>query len=322
MQLKHIALAVIAATSLSAQAAGLNLGNYTLSGDYALALSAGGGSISGLEASAVTYARDRGTLFFVGDEGSGVFEISKTGQTVGSMAFNWSGTGSSKQDTEGLAYIGNGQLVVTEERLYDAYKFSFVNGGTANLASNGVSISNDSVGNNGLEGIAYDARNGSFLTVKQANPQDIRSGTLSFAAGLGGVANTSTLFDPGLLGVSSLSDIAALSAVDSFVGTAYADNLLILSLDSQKLLEVTRSGQILSSLDLTTIAPHNAIEGVTVDEKGTIYLVAEQAQDGISLDPYSRLYVLTAPVPEPETYAMFLAGLGLLGAAVRRKQQS
>ena len=29
---------------------------------------------------------------------------------------------------------------------------------------------------------------------------------------------------------------------------------------------------------------------------------------------------ITTPVPEPETYAMLLAGLGLLGAAVRRKK--
>lgn len=32
--------------------------------------------------------------------------------------------------------------------------------------------------------------------------------------------------------------------------------------------------------------------------------------------------VLAAPVPEPETYALFLAGLGLLGAAARRKKSS
>ena len=29
----------------------------------------------------------------------------------------------------------------------------------------------------------------------------------------------------------------------------------------------------------------------------------------------------TAPVPEPETYAMLLAGLGLLGLAKRRRQK-
>lgn len=319
MKLKHITLALLAAGSLSAHAAGLNLSTYTVSGNYALTL--GSGSVSGLEASAVTYARDRGTLFFVGDEGTGVFEISKTGQTLGSMAFGWSGTGSNNHDTEGVAYLGNGVVAVGEERLQDIYTFTFADGGNVALgSSNRVSISNATVGNNGMEGIAYDARNGgSWITVKQQSPQNILAGTLTFGNG-SGTANMSQLFNPASLGVSSLSDVATLSGVDRFVGTSFADNLLILSLGSNKLLEVTRTGQVLSSLDLNTVATHNAIEGVTVDEKGNIYLVAEQVQDGSSSDPYSRLYVLTAPVPEPETYAMFLAGLGLLGAAARRKK--
>jgi len=38
------------------------------------------------------------------------------------------------------------------------------------------------------------------------------------------------------------------------------------------------------------------------------------------LNPKSPLIVLTAPVPEPETYAMLLAGLGLVGAMVRRRR--
>ena len=32
--------------------------------------------------------------------------------------------------------------------------------------------------------------------------------------------------------------------------------------------------------------------------------------------------VLTQPVPEPETYAMFLAGLGIMGAMARRRKQA
>jgi hypothetical protein len=31
--------------------------------------------------------------------------------------------------------------------------------------------------------------------------------------------------------------------------------------------------------------------------------------------------VMLAPVPEPETYAMLLAGLGVMGAVVRRRKQ-
>lgn len=325
MKIKHLTMALVAATvGMGAQAASsINLGHYQVSATYALsALGGTSGGISGLEASAVTYARDRNSLFFVGDEGTGVVEISLTGQTLGTMAFNWTNTGSTKHDTEGLTYLGGGVLVVTEERLYDAYRFNYTAGGTANLAASSVSISNATVGNDGLEGISVDPRNGSFVMVKQDVPEDIRAGTLTFGANLSGVANTSTLFDPTLMGVSTLSDVQTLSPVDALAGTAAADNLLVLSLGSRKLLEVNRLGQTLSSFDLSNVLPHNGIEGVTVDEKGNIYLVAEQIQDGFGpANPQSQLIVLSAmPVPEPESYAIALAGLGLLGVLSRRKK--
>lgn len=325
MKLKHLVLVAALAGALGAQAAtSINLGNYAVTDIYSLdRLNGTSGGISGLEASAVTYARDRGTLFFVGDEGTGVVEISKTGQTLGHMDFNWAGTGSTKHDTEGLTYLGNGQLVVGEERLYDAYKFTYAANGTASLVNSTVSISNASVGNSGLEGISYDARNNTFVTIKQESPEDIRYGSLSFAAGVQSTQQPLTqLFDPTLLGLSTLSDVQTLSSVDALVGTSAADNLLFLSLGSKKLVEATRTGVILSTFDLSNVLPHNAIEGVTIDEKGVIYLVAEQAQDGSenAAVAQSKLIVL-APVPEPETYALMLAGLGLLGFAARRNRK-
>ncbi|WP_153118038.1 SdiA-regulated domain-containing protein [Rhodocyclus tenuis] len=324
MKLKALFLALAATGCVAAHAAdSINLGNYRVSGTYSLDILNGtSGGISGLEGSAITYARDRGTLFYVGDEGTGVIEISRTGQTLGSMNFDWSGTGSSKHDTEGLTYQGNGVLVVSEERLQDAYRFTYQAGGSAKLASSSVSISNETVGNSGMEGISYDPRNGSFVTIKQESPQNVLSGTLSFAAGSAGKATMTSLFDPALLGLATLSDVQTLSPVDALAGTAAADNLLLLSLGSRMLVEVNRSGQILSSFDLTNVMPHNGIEGVTIDEKGTIYLVAEQVQDGASgLAAGSQLIVLSAPVPEPESYAMLLAGLGMLGFVARRRRQ-
>lgn len=341
MKLTHLIIAIAAASCAPAYATdSINLGSYSVSGTYSLDSQNGSsGGISGLEASAVTYARDRGTLFFVGDEGTGVVEISLTGQTISYMNFDWSGSGSTKHDTEGLTYLGGGVLVVGEERLQDAYRFNYNAGGTVNLVNSFVSTSNAAVGNNGMEGISYDPRDGSFVTIKQQSPQNILVGTLTFAAATGsppsasgdgssplggGISTMTQLFNPVTLGVTSLSDIQTLSPIDSLIGTSAADHLLVLSLGSKSLLEVTRTGQIMSSLDLSGILAHNAIEGVTVDENGIIYLVAEQIQDGSNLPtdlyPKSQLIVLSAPVPEPESYSMMLIGLGLMGFMARRSK--
>ncbi|MCH2241453.1 MAG: FxDxF family PEP-CTERM protein [Aquabacterium sp.] len=316
--ISHLAIAGALLLATGAQAAAsLDLSRYSLSASYSLDVLGG----RGLEASAVTYARDRGTLFFVGDEGLGVVEISRTGQTVGTMSFDWTGTGSTHNDTEGLAYLGNGQLVVVDERPQMAYRFSFTNGGTvalnaqAKVALTGSAVS---VGNVGTEGISFDPRDGSFFSVKQDNPAQLRQHTVNFAVG-GGTSTNDVLLSgaSSVLGLNSLSDVQTLAGVDALVGTTAADNLLLLSLDSLKLVEVTRSGTILGALDLSRFTTQ-AIEGVTIDEKGVIYLVAEGFESRGVATP-SQLLVLT-PVPEPQTYALLLAGLGVTGLLARRRR--
>ena len=47
----------------------------------------------------------------------------------------------------------------------------------------------------------------------------------------------------------------------------------------------------------------------------------EITNPGQSRDTISGHLVATAPIPEPETYAMMLAGLGLLGIVARRRRQ-
>jgi uncharacterized protein YjiK len=339
MNIRPLVFALAAACAPLAQAGTtLDLSRYGVVASYALDTPAGSG-VSALEASAVTYARDRGTLFFVGDEGTGVIEISRTGQTLGQMRFDWAGTGSTKHDTEGLTYLGGGVLVVSEERLQDAYRFGYTNGGSALLKDSFVSMANSAVGNNGLEGISHDARNGgSFVTVKQQSPQNVLAGTLGFAAATGnppstsgdgssppggGLSTMASLFDPASMGLGTLSDVQTLSSVDALAGTPGADNLLILSLGSRRLVEVNRQGQVLSFIDLSQVLPSNGIEGVTVDELGTIYLVAEQDQTG-SAPPGARsqLIVLApvAAVPEAATLATMALGLALVGVRIRRRR--
>lgn len=306
MSIKKALLALaLSMGAMGASAAGLDLSRYQLGANYALDVLGG----MGLEASAVTYARDRNSLFFVGDEGLGVVEISLTGQTLGSMRFSGWPSNSTHNDAEGLTYLGNGQLVVVDERPQDAHRFSYQAGGSINLA-NAASVSfGGNAGNLGTEGVSYDPRNGgSFVTVKQGSPQAVLAGGLNFETG---ASTMSALFNPALLGLASLSDVQTLASVDALAGTAAADHLLILSLDSKRLVEVNRSGQILSSLDISGLT-QQAIEGVTVDEKGIIYLVAEDSGFG-----NSRLIVLT-PVPEPASVMLMLAGLGLLGWRARR----
>lgn len=291
----------------------LGLGGYTLAGSYAIDALGG----VGLEASAVTYARDRGTLFVVGDEGLGVLELSRTGAVLGTMAFDWAGTGSTNNDAEGLTYLGAGRLVMVDERPQVAYRFDYAAGSTVALNMQpkvAITGSAASVGNVGTEGIAYDARDGRFFSVKQDNPAELRVSSLDFAVG-GGSAATTTLFSgaTALFGLNSLSDVQTLSGVDALAGTAAADHLLILSLDSRRLIEIDRSGNTWSSLDLAGLTAQ-AIEGVTIDEFGTLFLVAEDSGTG-----NSRLLVLT-PVPEPQTYALMMSGLLALAWAARRKR--
>src|ERR1700742_4501675 len=75
-------------------------------------------SLLAQEVSAVTYNWDTNTLFVVGDGGTSIVQVTKTGQLIDSMTLapGASPQGTDFYDTEGLTYIGGGKFVMTEER--------------------------------------------------------------------------------------------------------------------------------------------------------------------------------------------------------------
>lgn len=284
-----VTVALSAAAPMGTMSA-FNLSNYTLSGQFALP------AVEASEASAVTWNWDTDTLFVVGDEGESIVQVSKAGALISSMSL----TGF--DDTEGLTYLGGGRFAIVEERIQSAYEITFAAGGTVDRSSlNSVSFGPD-VGNIGTEGVCFDPITGGLIGVKEKSPQRVFSADVDFGAG---TATTSDLFDPAGLGVLDISDVQTLTSITALAGTMEEQNLLLYSQESRLLMEVSRTGDILSAFDFTAIA--GDAEGVTVDADGVIYIVGETP----------TLYVLT-PIPAPSAAAM-LGGAAMLAGMRRRR---
>lgn len=291
-----IASAVLLAPALAgAQVASVDLGNYQLT--RTVGLPAGPAS----EASAVTWNWDSDSLFVVGDEGDAIVEVDRNGTLLSTMSL------SGFDDTEGLTYIGGGQFVVVEERLQDAYVLTYTAGGSVSRSSLASASLGVTVGNVGLEGISYDPSTGQYIVVKETTPQQVNTAALTFGTGGTGTATVTSLFNPAGLGLIDLSDVQVLSTVTD-PASPDAANLLIYSQESALLLEVDRTGSVLSMYSLAGVT--TSAEGVTIARDGTIYIV----------DEGPNMYVL-APVPLPAAGWLLLSGvLGLGGLARRRKQ--
>ena len=82
-------------------------------------------------------------------------------------------------------------------------------------------------------------------------------------------------------------------------------------------------------IDVFAYSGVTLLGSVSHSSNGTVDLTAYSGITSIFIDDsstgagmaYDHFDFTTAPVPEPETYAMMLAGLGLLGVAARRRKQ-
>lgn len=306
MHFSKSSIAVVAALAAAASAQAFSISDYTNYSSYALSGTS--------EASAITYNWDTNSLYVVGDEGGDITEYSKTGVKLSSMRMVGP---TSKPDTEGIAYLGGGRFLVADEREQTGYVYNY-NPANANASFTASYRFGASTGNVGLEGVAYDPMTNSVWGVKETAPQaTYRMASSTANTWTGDGVSIVNPFTPGQLrfnniSLADLSDIYALSASTAFAGTARAENFLILSQASNLVFEVNRAGQVVSMLNLSFLGS-DSIEGITMDNDGTLYLSAESTLSGGG----STMYVLNA-VPEPSTY--FLLGLGALAMLVIRRR--
>lgn len=270
----------------------VDLSTYTRVGRYDLPeptrTAAPPDSLLAQEVSSVTYDPDTDTLFVVGDGGTSVVQVTKTGQLIDSMTLapGDSPAGTTFYDTEGISYVGSGQFVITEERYRQVDLFTYVPGGTLTRADVQSVKLGTTLGNIGLEGVAHDPQSGGYLLVKEMDPEGIFQTGIDFAAGTATngsptTQNSTNLFDPALIGIRDLSDVFAMSNLPT-LAAAEKGNLLVISQESGQVVEVDRAGTVQSRLILVgdpgnpLSIPEQTNEGVTMDADGNLYVVNEQ----------------------------------------------
>lgn len=289
----------------------VNLANYVRVGRYDLpeptrtALPPGTPTSNLLcqEASAVTYNWDTDTLFITGDGGRSITQVSKTGVLIDTMtlALGSSPQGTDFYDPEGLTYIGGGQFVMSEERDRQLVKFTYAAGTTLSRTSPGVQTVKIGtfVDNVGTEGLSWDPQTSGFVVLKEITPIGIFQTGVDFNAGTATngsptTVNSTNLFDPALLGMTDTADVFALSNLTALNSQTQSGNLIVLSQENARVINVDRSGNIHSTLNIQSdvgnpLTPAGQQhEGITMDRVGNIYIVNENG--GGSID-YPQLWV-------------------------------
>jgi uncharacterized protein YjiK len=279
--------------SMKPKLASIDLSRYTRIGRYNLpeptrTTPPDGTSLLAQEASSVTYDWDTDTLFVVGDGGTSVVQISKTGVLINAMTLapGASPQGTEFYDTEGVAYVGGGKFVLVEERYRQVNLFAYVAGATLHRADVQTVKLGTTIGNIGLEGVTFDPATGHYIFVKEKEPRSIFETGIDFAAGTATNGSATTdesidLFSPSLVRTLDFSDVFALSNLPSLSGDPTFNQLLIISQESGQIVQVDRSGSVKHTLSIVAdpadviSVPDMTMEGVTMDRNGILYVVNE-----------------------------------------------
>lgn len=266
------------ALSFQSAQSSFELENYYSTAVYPLSVGTGDNLLAA-EASGITYNPVTGTLFVIGDGGTSIVQVSKTGALIDSMEL----APNDFADTEGISWVGGNQFVLVEERLRQVDQFSYVAGSTLDTSHAKIVKLGTTIGNIGLEGVSYDPMTSGFILAKQMDPMGIFQTTIDFTALTASNGSPTTdesinLFDPANFGFqsASINDVFAVSNILPSSAPDY-DNLLGIDATDGKIVKIDRAGNIQSTLAMSASAQN---EGATMDKDGNLYTVGEKAAGG------------------------------------------
>ena len=262
------------------------------------------------EASSVTYDWDTDTLFVVGDGGTSVVQVSKTGQLIDSMTLapGDSPQGTTFYDTEAITYVGGGKFVLGEERDRQVNLLHLRGRRRTAIEADVQTVKlGTTIGQRRHRGhhLRPADVHGGRPRLRRRQGDDA-GGHLPDQRRLRGAARRPTdrppptsrlnLFDPALAGLNDFSDVFALSNLPNLTGPD-SSHLLIISQESGKIENVDRSGNVESSLTISDptsgiSVPDETHEGVTMDRDGYLYTVNE---DGGGDASHPQLWVYAPP---------------------------
>ncbi|MFA9394241.1 MAG: SdiA-regulated domain-containing protein [Halodesulfovibrio sp.] len=217
--------------------------------------------------SGITYDYDNDTLWIITNQPQELIELNMTFAPVRRILLeNFS-------DTEAVAYVGNNTFVIADERDFSIV-VAPINAQTKALNRKNlrfITLKQGGSDNNGLEGLAFDAKAKVIYAVQERNPLKLIS-VSGLVEGTQGVA----------VGVPAHIDINDFN-LDDLSGLhfdAKTGHLLLLSDEAKLLAEVSNDGHAVSYFDLE--AGFNGLhedipqaEGVTLDAQGNLYIISE-----------------------------------------------
>lgn len=181
------------------------------------------------------------------------------------------------EDTEGIAYMGKGRVVIVDERKQRLHIFTLPDtaGPIREEQTESLAIEiNLSQHNKGFEGVTYDPANDRIFAIKERDPRQL----YSITGMLGSIGSRMQIR------IKDLTTWVDRGVFSKDLSEGYYDprtgHLLLLSEESSNVTELDQQGNFVSILSLRAMAgdlkhtPPQA-EGMTMDNAGELYIVSE-----------------------------------------------